>query len=83
MTVARRLVTKKSNGKVDVKANKIGKLNTVVRDGVNLFASTQTAADHPRVNRSLQTFANIYSLASGAYTTRQLIRAYRENSSDT
>ncbi len=60
VTAARRFVTKQTNGAVDVKANKFGKLNTVVRDGVNLFASTKIAADHPRVNRALQNGANIY-----------------------
>jgi phosphatidylglycerophosphate synthase len=80
VTAARKFVTQQSSGKVDVKANKFGKLNTVVRDGVNLFASTQIASRHPRVNRMLQTGANIYSLTSGAYTTHQLIRAYRKSS---
>ncbi len=80
VTAARRFATKRSNGKVDVKANKFGKFNTVIRDGVNLFASTETATKHPRVNRALQTGANIYSIASGAYTIYQLIRAYRKDS---
>jgi phosphatidylglycerophosphate synthase len=77
VTTARRFVTKQTKGDVDVKANKFGKLNTVVRDGVNLFASTQTASRHPRINRALQTSANVYSVASGAYTVSQLVRAYR------
>jgi phosphatidylglycerophosphate synthase len=80
VTAARRFATKRSGGRVDVKANKFGKLNTVVRDGVNLFASTQTASQYPRVNRALQTGANIYSIASGLHTTNQLIRAYRKES---
>lgn len=79
VTMARRFVTKQSKGQVDVKANKFGKLNTVVRDGVNLFASTKTASQHPRVNRALQTGANVYSAASGTYTTSQLIQAYRKS----
>lgn len=80
VTFARRLVTKQSKGRVDVKANKFGKMNTVVRDGVNLFASTQVAANYPRINRGLQTGANIYSVASGLYTVRRLMYASRKNS---
>jgi len=78
VTTARRFVTKRSKGDIDVKANKFGKLNTLVRDGVNLFASTKTASKYPRTNRVLQTGANAYSLASGAYTMTQLIRTYRK-----
>jgi len=79
VTATRRFVTKKSKGKVDARANTFGKLNTVIRDGVNLFASTDVAAKHPRLNRRLQTGANIYSVASGVYTTAQLIKAMRKD----
>lgn len=72
ITAARRYVTKATQGRVDVKANKFGKMNTVVRDGVNLFASTQTAEDHPRISRTLHTAANAYSVASAVYTATQL-----------
>lgn len=80
VTASRKFITSKSKGEIEVKANKFGKLNTVVRDGVNLFASTKTAARHPRANRALQTGANIYSVASGIYTAGQLFRAYRNKS---
>lgn len=78
ITAARRHVTKKTEGRVDVKANKFGKMNTVVRDGVNLFASTQVAEDHPRVSRTLHTAANTYSVVSAIYTATQLGSAYRK-----
>ena len=81
ITAARKFITNKSKGEIEVRANKFGKLNTVVRDGVNLFASTKIAARHPRTNRAIHTGANIYSVASGAYTTAQLFRAYRNKSS--
>gem|GEM_PF-2170593 len=80
VTMVRRFVTRESKGGVDVKANKLGKLNTAIRDGANLFASTRAASQHPRINRTLQTGATIYSLISGAYTTNQLIRAHRKES---
>lgn len=80
VTGVRRHITKHANGEVDIRANKFGKLNTVVRDGVNLYASTDNASRHPRFNRVLHTGANIYSVASGAYTVYRLIRAYRQKS---
>lgn len=80
ITATRRFITKRANGNIDVRANKFGKLNTVIRDGVNLFASTNTASKYPRANRALQTSANIYSVASGVYTASQLIQAYRGKS---
>lgn len=82
VTAARRYVTKKTQGRVDVKANKFGKLNTLVRDGVNLFASTKFAGEHPTLNRSLQTIADVYSVASGAYTAKQLVDAYQQDELD-
>jgi phosphatidylglycerophosphate synthase len=48
VTATRRHVTKHSQGKIDIKANRFGKLNTVIRDSVNLFASTKFADNHPK-----------------------------------
>lgn len=78
-TVARHVVTEKTQGEVEVKATKFGKFNTLVRDGVNLFASTKTAEMHPKVNKILQTGATLYSVASGAITIAQLAKSYRRH----
>lgn len=78
ITAARRFVTGRTGGKVDVKANKFGKWNTAVRDSVNLFASTRVAENHPRLNRTLHATANIYSVTSALYTASQLRKAYRK-----
>lgn len=79
ITGIRRHITKHTNGDVDVKANAFGKLNTAVRDSVNLYASTKSATRHPHINRTLQAGANIYSIASGVYTAYRLIQAYRKS----
>lgn len=81
ITAARRFVTKRTNGRVDVKANKFGKWNTAARDSVNLFASTRFAEENPKLNRTLHTAANIYSVVSALYTASQLTEEYRKETS--
>lgn len=79
ITATRHHVTKHSSGEVDVKANKFGKFNTLARDGVNLFASTETAAKRPRLNKILQIGATVYSVVSGAISIAQIVKSYRKN----
>lgn len=78
ITATRRFVTQRTNGRVDVKANKLGKWNTAVRDGVNLFSSTHYADEHPKVRGALHVAATAYSVVSALYTVKQLKAAYHD-----
>jgi phosphatidylglycerophosphate synthase len=78
VTAVRSYVTSKSNGKVNIKATKAGKYNTLLRDVANIYNGSPLADEFPTVNKAVQSVSTVNSVASGGQNIFAITKKYRD-----
>lgn len=77
VTAVRSYVTSKSNGKVNVKATKAGKYNTLLRDMANIYNGSPLANRSSTANKVVQAASTFNTVVSGGKNILATTKQYR------